>query len=111
MFNRKRNIPELNNPAYMIRQMGERIALNTPVQGTAADIIKLDMVKVYKALKENNLKSKMLIQVHDELIFDVYPGELEKIKQIVPDIMNNIYKLKVPLKVSASYGKNWYEAK
>lgn len=111
MFNRKRNIPELNNPAYMIRQMGERIALNTPVQGTAADIIKLAMVKVYNALKENNLKTKMIIQVHDELVFDVYPGELEKIKQIVPDIMDNIYKLNVPLKVSASYGKNWYEAK
>ncbi|MBR3229349.1 MAG: DNA polymerase I [Bacilli bacterium] len=111
MFNRKRNIPELNNPAYMIRQMGERIALNTPVQGTAADIIKLAMVKVYKYLKENNLKTKMIIQVHDELVFDVYTGELEKIKEIIPDIMDNIYKLKVPLKVSASYGKNWYEAK
>ena len=111
MFNRKRNIPELNNPAYMIRQMGERIALNTPVQGTAADIIKLAMVKVYKKLKENNLKTKMIIQVHDELVFDVYPGELEIIKEIIPDIMDNIYKLKVPLKVSASYGKNWYEAK
>ena len=111
MFNRKRNIPELNNPAYMIRQMGERIALNTPIQGTAADIIKLAMVKVYKALKDNNLKTKMIIQVHDELVFDVYSGELEKIKQIVPDIMDNIYKLKVPLKVSESYGKNWYEAK
>ncbi|MBR2708319.1 MAG: DNA polymerase I [Bacilli bacterium] len=111
MFNRKRNIPELNNPAYMIRQMGERIALNTPVQGTAADIIKLAMVEVYKKLKENNLKTKMIIQVHDELVFDVYTGELEKIKEIIPDIMDNIYKLKVPLKVSASYGKNWYEAK
>ena len=111
MFNRKRNIPELNNPAYMIRQMGERIALNTPVQGTAADIIKLAMVEVYKKLKENNLKTKMIIQVHDELVFDVYTGELEKIKEIIPDIMDNIYKLKVPLKVSASYGKIWYEAK
>ena len=111
MFNRKRNIPELNNPAYTIRQMGERIALNTPVQGTAADIIKLAMVEVYKKLKENNLKTKMIIQVHDELVFDVYTGELEKIKEIIPDIMDNIYKLKVPLKVSASYGKNWYEAK
>ena len=111
MFNRKRNIPELNNPAYMIRQMGERIALNTPIQGTAADIIKLAMVKVYKALKENNLKTKMIIQVHDELVFDVYNGELEKIKDIVPQIMDNIYKLEVPLKVSSSYGKNWYEAK
>ena len=111
MFKRKRNIPELNNPAYMIRQMGERIALNTPIQGTAADIIKLAMVKVHKVLKEKNLKTKMIIQVHDELVFDVYEGELEIIKKIVPEIMNNIYKLKVPLKVSSSYGKNWYEAK
>ena len=111
MFNRKRNIPELNNTVYTIRQSGERIALNTPVQGTAADIIKLAMVKVYKALKENNLKSKMIIQVHDELVFDIYKDELEKISQIVPEIMDNVYELKVPLKVSANYGKNWYEAK
>ena len=111
MFNRKRNIPELSNPVYTIRQAGERIALNTPIQGTAADIMKLAMVKVYKALKENNLKSKMIIQVHDEIVFDVYENELEKLKEIVPEIMNNAYKLKVPLVVSSSYGKSWYEAK
>ena len=111
LFNRKRNIPELNNTSYMIRQSGERIALNTPVQGTAADIIKLAMVKVYKALKDNNLKSKMIIQVHDELVFDVYKDELEKINELVTEIMDNVYKLKVPLKVTKEYGKNWYEAK
>ena len=111
LFGRKRNIPELNNKAYMVRQSGERMALNTPVQGTAADIIKLAMVKVYKALKENNLKSKMIIQVHDELIFDVYKDELKKLREIVTDVMDNVYKLKVPLKVSNEYGKNWYEAK
>ena len=111
MFGRKRNIPELKNTVYTIRQSGERIALNTPIQGTAADIIKLAMVKVYKALKEHNLKSKMIIQVHDELVFDIYENELEKLNKIVTDIMDNVYKLNVPLTVSVNYGKNWYEAK
>ncbi len=111
LFNRKRNIPELNNTVYTIRQSGERIALNTPIQGTSADIIKLAMVKVFKALKENNLKSKMLLQVHDELIFDVYKDELETIKTIVKDVMENVFKLEVPLKVDINYGTNWYDAK
>ena len=111
MFGRKRNIPELKNTVYTIRQSGERIALNTPIQGTAADIIKLAMVKVYKALKEHNLKSKMIIQVHDELVFDIYENELEKLNKIVTDTMDNVYKLNVPLTVSVNYGKNWYEAK
>lgn len=111
MFGRIRNIPELKNTVYTIRQSGERIALNTPIQGTAADIIKLAMVKVYKAMKENNLKSKMLIQVHDELIFDVPQDELEKLSKIVEDVMDNVYKLNVPLSVDINYGKNWAEAK
>ena len=111
LFNRKRNIPELKNTVYTIRQSGERIALNTPIQGTAADIIKLAMVKVYKALKENNLKTKMIIQVHDELIFDVIEKEKEKVEKIVIETMTNTIKLDVPLKVSADYGKNWYDVK
>ena len=111
LFNRKRNIPELKNTVYTIRQSGERIALNTPVQGSAADIIKLAMVKVYKAFKENNLKSKMIIQVHDELIFDVPKEELEKVNQIVTDIMDNVCELSVPLAIDIHYGKNWAEAK
>ena len=111
MFNRKRNIPELKNTVYTIRQSGERIALNTPIQGTAADIIKLAMVKVYKTLKDNKLKTKMIIQVHDELIFDVPKEELEKLKQIVTDIMDNVYELSVPLEIDINYGKNWAEAK
>ena len=111
MFNRKRNIPELKNTVYTIRQSGERIALNTPVQGTAADIIKLAMVKVYKSFKEHNLRSKMIIQVHDELIFDVPNEELEKVKEIVTDIMDNVCELSVPLDIDIHYGKNWAEAK
>ena len=111
LFNRKRNIPELSNTVYTIRQSGERIALNTPIQGTSADIIKLAMVKVFKSLKENNLKSKMILQVHDELIFDVYEDELEKLTNIVKDVMENVYKLEVPLKVDINYGQNWYDAK
>ena len=111
LFNRKRNIPELKNTVYTIRQSGERIALNTPIQGTAADIIKLAMVKVYKALKENNLKTKMIIQVHDELIFDVPKEELEKVKKIVTDVMDNVCPLNVPLAIDINCGKNWAEAK
>ncbi len=111
LFNRKRNIPELKNTVYTIRQSGERIALNTPVQGSAADIIKLAMVKVYNAFKENNLKTKMIIQVHDELIFDVPKQELEKVKQIVTDIMDNVCELSVPLAIDIHYGQNWAEAK
>lgn len=111
LFGRKRNIPELKNTVYMIRQSGERIALNTPVQGTAADIIKLAMVKVYNALRDNGLKSKMIIQVHDELVFDVYNGEIDDLVKIVTDVMDNIYELKVPLEVTSAYGKTWYDAK
>ena len=111
MFNRKRNIPELNNTVYTIRQSGERIALNTPIQGTAADIIKLAMVKVYKAFEENHLKSKMIIQIHDELIIDTYKDELEKVQEILKEVMEKVYKLNVPLKVDIHYGKNWAEAK
>lgn len=111
LFERKRNIPELKNTVYTIRQSGERIALNTPIQGTAADIIKLAMVKVYDEFSKNNLKSKMIIQIHDELIIDTYKEELEKVKEILSNTMENVYKLKVPLKADVHYGKNWAEAK
>ena len=111
LFNRKRVIKELNNPVYTIRQSGERIALNTPIQGTSADIIKLAMVKVYDEFRRCNLKSKMIIQVHDELIFDVVKEEIDEVKRIVKDTMENVYKLNVPLSVDINYGKSWYEAK
>lgn len=111
LMNRKRVIEELNNKNYMIRSSGERIALNTPIQGTAADILKKAMVEIYDEFNKRNLKSKMLIQVHDELVFNVVCEELEEVKGIVKDIMENTFKLNVPLKVDIEVGNNWYEAK
>ena len=111
IFNRKREIDEIKNTNYLIRSMGDRMALNTPIQGSAADILKLAMIKISNLLKEKNLKTKMILQVHDELIFDVPNDELEEVQELVRDTMENIYKLSVPLKVGMSYGKDWYEAK
>ena len=111
LFNRKRSIDELKNTNYMIRQSGERMALNTPIQGTSADIIKKAMVEIHRKIKENNLKSKLIIQVHDELVFDCLKEEQEKITKLMKDVMENICKLKVPLKIDVEYGNNWYEAK
>lgn len=111
LFNRKRTIEELKNKNYMIRQQGERIALNTPIQGTCADIMKKAMVEIDKAFKENNIKSKMLLQVHDELIFDVIASEKEQVISIVKDKMENAIKLLVPIKVSSDIGTNWYDTK
>jgi DNA polymerase I len=111
LFNRKRNIEELKNTNYMIRQQGERIALNTPIQGTSADIIKKAMVDIERAFIKENIKSKMILQVHDELVFDCLESEQSKLIDIVTEIMENTYKLSVPLKVEIEYGKNWYQAK
>ena len=111
LFNRKRTIPELNNKNYMIRSSAERMALNTPIQGTSADILKKAMIEIFKKFNEKGLKSKMLIQVHDELVFDCLNDELEVVKEIVKDTMENIYKLNVPLSVEIHYGRDWYEAK
>ena len=109
--NRKRIIEELNNKNYMIRSMGERMALNTPIQGTAADILKIAMIKIDKEIETRKLKSKMLLQVHDELIFNVPKEEKEIMEKLVTDIMDSAYKLNVPLVVDVSFGNNWYEAK
>lgn len=111
LFNRKRNIPEIDNKNYMIRSGAERIALNTPIQGTSADIIKIAMVEASKKLKENNMKTKMILQVHDELIFDVFKDELDKVKEIVRETMEGVCKMSVPLKVDIEVGTDWYEAK
>ena len=111
LFNRKRNIPELQNTNYMIREQGSRMALNTPIQGTSADIIKKAMIEIDEEFKNNNIKSKMIIQVHDELVFDVLLEEKDKVIDIVKKVMENTYKLNVPLKVDIEYGDNWYQAK
>ena len=111
LFNRRRTIPELDSTEYMVRQMGERIALNTPIQGTCADIIKKAMVEIDKEFKEKNIQSKMILQVHDELIFDVIESEKKIVEEIVKRVMTSTISLAVPLKVSADYGKNWYDIK
>lgn len=111
LFGRKRYIDELMNPNYIIRQSGERMALNTPIQGTSADIIKMAMIEISNKFKENNIKSKMIIQVHDELVFDILKEEQEKVINIVKETMENICKLDVPLKIDIEYGDNWYQAK
>lgn len=111
LFNRKRTIPELNNKNYMIRSSAERMALNTPIQGTSADILKKAMIEIYHKFNELGLKSKMLLQVHDELVFNCLNNELDTVKNIVRDIMENTYKLDVPLHVEINYGNTWYEAK
>ena len=111
LFNRKRTIEELQSSVYMVRLSGERIALNTPIQGTEADIIKKAMVLIYKAFKNNNIKSKMIMQVHDELIFDCLKEEKDKVVSLVQDIMENVIKLDVPIIVSHDFGDNWYNTK
>ena len=111
LFDRKRYITELSNPNYIIQKQGERMALNTPIQGTSADIIKKAMIAVAKEFKKHNLKSKMILQVHDELIFDVLKEEREIVKPIIKEVMENICALDIPLEVDIEEGKNWYQAK
>ena len=111
MLFRSRIIEELNSSNYNVRSMGERMALNTPIQGSASDILKKAMVEIYDVFEKNNMKSKMLLQVHDELIFNVYNDEIDRVKKIVHDIMTNVFELSVPLEVDIETGNNWYEAK
>ncbi len=111
MYNRKRLIPELSNSNYMRRSFGERIAMNTPIQGSAADIIKIAMIKVYNRLKKEQLKSKMLLQIHDELIIEAPIQEQERVKNLLIEEMENAVILSVPMVADASIAKNWYEAK
>ncbi len=111
VMGRKRTIEELKNKNYVVRSQGERIALNTPIQGTSADILKKAMIDIYQEFQKRHLKSKMLIQVHDELVFNVLESEMEEVQEIVRDKMENVYPFKVPLKVEIEFGKDWYEAK
>lgn len=111
MLERRRYLPEINASNFNQRSFAERTAMNTPIQGTAADIIKLAMVKMDAALKEQKLESQMLLQVHDELVFEVPPHEVEIMKKLVPKVMEEAIELHVPLRADVSSGANWYEAK
>ncbi|CCQ98373.1 DNA polymerase I [[Clostridium] ultunense Esp] len=111
ILNRRRYVPELKSRNYNVRSFGERIAMNTPIQGSAADIIKVAMVKVFKELNKRNLKSRLILQVHDELIIEAYKDEVEEVKNLIKDIMENSIKLDIPLKVDLNTGDNWYESK
>lgn len=110
MFNRRRYLPDLNSRNPVVRAQAERNAVNTTVQGTAADIIKIAMIEVHKRFKAENLKSKLIIQVHDELVFDVFTDEKDRVQQIVTDAMEHAVTLKVALKAEGNFGKNWLEA-
>ncbi|EIA25164.1 DNA polymerase I, partial [Candidatus Arthromitus sp. SFB-3] len=110
IFNRRRDIPEIKSSNKIIRSLGERLAMNTPIQGSAADIIKLAMIKVYNRLNEENLKSKIILQVHDELVLNVYEDEIDRVSLIVKEEMELCYDgILVPLSINLSYGKNWFE--
>ena len=111
MFGRRRYLPELTSSNHNIRAFGERVAKNMPVQGTAADIIKIAMIRVYDRLKKENMKSKLILQVHDELIVESPKNEAEKAAQILSEEMQNAVKLNVPLPADAGIGKTWFDAK
>ncbi|MDE7401685.1 MAG: DNA polymerase I, partial [Clostridia bacterium] len=108
---RKRYIKEINSNNYSLRQFGERAAMNMPLQGSSADIIKIAMVNIHRALKEKRMKTKLILQVHDELVLDAPESEAEEAAKILKYEMENAVKLNVPLKVDVHSGKNWYEAK
>ena len=110
-FGRIRKIPEINSSKYNIRMFGERVAMNMPLQGTASDIIKLAMIRVAKSLKDKNLKSQLILQIHDELIIDTYPGEEEVVKTVLKEAMENVATLNVPLVVSMGEGESLYDCK
>ena len=108
---RKRTLRDINGKSSLARGNAERMAINTPIQGTAADMIKLAMISIHKKLKAENYRSKMIMQVHDELVFDVYKPELEEIKTLVETEMKNALPgLKVPIKIGMDVGQNWLEA-
>lgn len=110
LMGRKRYLPDINSRNAVVRGYAERNAVNAPIQGSAADIIKRAMIDIYADMKASNLRSKMIMQIHDELIFNVYPDELEVLKNIVETRMKNAYKGRVPLEVAAGVGHNWLEA-
>ena len=111
LFNRRRYIPELSSNNYMVRQFGARAAMNTPIQGTAADIMKIAMVNLYKELKNQKLDAKIVLQIHDELMIECKEEECKKVEEILKQCMENAIKLSVPLEVEVSCAHNWYDLK
>ena len=110
LYGRRRPVPELNSSNFMNRQFGERVAMNSPIQGTAADIIKIAMVKVHDRLLAEGLKSKLLLQVHDELLVETYIDEQEKVESVIREEMENAAELSVKLEIDMNEGSNWLEA-
>lgn len=111
LMGRKRYIKEINASNYMVRQIGERLAMNTPIQGSAADIIKMAMIRVYDAIRQAGLKSRLILQIHDELVINTYPDERETVQKLLTENMESAYNLAVELKADCNEGMNWYELK
>ena len=111
LFHRRRYIPELSSNNYMVRQFGARAAMNTPIQGTAADIMKIAMIEVNKKLEEEKLNAKLILQIHDELLIECKIEEKEEVKKILKESMENAVKLSIPLEVEVSEASNWYDVK
>ena len=111
MYHRRRYLPELKSSVYMQRESGKRNAMNAPIQGSAADIIKIAMVKMDQAMKKQHVKSKMLLQIHDELVFEVDKDEVDIMQKLVKDVMESCITLQVPLSVDSALGNNLYETK
>ena len=110
LFGRKRFLPDLGSKNPAVRALAERNAINAPIQGTAADIIKKAMISVYRGLKERGLRSRMVLQVHDELVLDVAADELQAVMELVKQEMESVCSLSIPLTAECNYGKNWLEA-
>ena len=110
LFNRRRYLPDIEHSNNRIRSEAERMAINTPIQGTAADLIKKAMINIHGRLNREGFKSRMLLQVHDELVFEVPEQELERIMPVIKEEMEGVYALRVPLKVDINKGRNWDEA-
>lgn len=110
MYGRRRPIPELSSSNFMQRSFGERVAMNSPIQGTAADIIKIAMIRVWERLRQAGLASRLILQVHDELVIETRQEETEQVRQILEESMKQAAELKVPLEVDLHMGENWYQA-
>ena len=111
LYNRKRPVPEISSSNFMQRSFGERIAMNSPIQGTAADIIKIAMIRVNDRLKNEKLKSRLLLQIHDELLIETHKSEIDIVKKILQEEMQSVASLKVPLEIDVNEGNSWFESK